>query len=499
MIVWICAVMSFLVVSTRIILRRRGLPFPPGPRELPLIGNTLDFPTSNIPRRFHNLAKQYGPLIYLNVLGQSIIIVDSYDTARELLDKRSKNYSGRPDSVMTRLAMSSDSILMLPYGKSLRHRRRIFHQTLQLTSVNTYFHPHIQHVSRDILLNLLEKPNAVSRHMSFAFVASVLSIAYGIKTSRDDNHYSNMLQETSELIETAVVPGKYLVELFPAMQHLPAWFPGTGFKKDASAALEKVLDFKRILYEEGMSLLHTKPTGDSMLSLMHQRITALEGDAAAEEEEQSKNALIETYIASLRAFFLAMAMNPDVQRQAQAELDRIIGRTRLPELHDRDSLPYINALVRELNRWHVVAPIAIPRSALEDDEYSGYCIPKGSIIIPNLWAFSRDPDVYPDPEAFNPDRFLTNGEFYAGALDPHSYIFGFGRRICPGRHLADASLFLACASILYAFNISPPLDDDGSPIKLEAKVVTDRAIANLEEFEYVVEPRWTGVADLIKS
>lgn len=130
-----------------------------------------------------------------------------------------------------------------------------------------------------------------------------------------------MLQQTSELIETAVVPGKYLVELFPALQHLPAWFPGTGFKKDASAALEKVLDFKRILYEEGMSLLvcvlnlrfgpglptstdstvsarlqHTKSTGDSMLSLMHQRITALEGYAAAEEEEQSKNALIETYI-----------------------------------------------------------------------------------------------------------------------------------------------------------------------------------------------------------
>ncbi|EIW53210.1 cytochrome P450 [Trametes versicolor FP-101664 SS1] len=475
--------MSFLVVSTRIILRRRGLPFPPGPRVLPLIGNTLDFPTSNIPLLilFALLYHTTGPLIYLNVLGQSIIIVDSYDTARELLDKRSKNYSGRPDSVMTRLAMSSDSILMLPYGKSLRHRRRIFHQTLQLSSVNTYFHPHIQHVSRDILLNLLEKPNAVSRHMSFAFVASVLSIAYGIKTSRDDNHYSNMLQQTSELIETAVVPGKYLVELFPAMQHLPAWFPGTGFKKDASAALEKVLDFKRILYEEGMSLL---PTGDSMLSLMHEQITAPEGDAAAEEEEQSKNALIETYmgeskftVASLRAFFLAMAMNPDVQRQAQAELDRVIGRTRLPELHDRDSLPYINALVRELNRWHVVAPIAIPRSALEDDEYNGYCIPKGSIIIPNLWAFSRDPDVYPDPEAFNPDRFLKDGEFFTGALDPHSYIFGFGRRICPGRHLADASLFLACASILYAFNISPPLDDDGSPIKLEAKVVTDRAIA----------------------
>lgn len=80
-----------------------------------------------------------------------------------------------------------------------------------------------------------------------------------------------------------------------------------------------------------------------------------------------------------------MAMNPDVQRQAQAELDRVIGRTRLPDLHDRDSLPYVNALLKELTRWHVIAPIAIPHTASEDDEYNGYYIPKGSIIIPNLW------------------------------------------------------------------------------------------------------------------
>lgn len=80
-----------------------------------------------------------------------------------------------------------------------------------------------------------------------------------------------------------------------------------------------------------------------------------------------------------------MAMYPDVQRQAQSELDRVIGQTRLPGFDDRDSLPYINALLKELTRWHVVAPTAIPHSALEDDEYNGYYIPKGSMIIPNLW------------------------------------------------------------------------------------------------------------------
>lgn len=110
-------------------------------------------------------------------------------------------------------------------------------------------------------------------------------------------------------------------------------------------------------------------------------------------------------------------------------------------------------------------------------------------------AMSRDPVAYPDPETFNPDRFLKDGELYAGALDPYSYIFGFGRRyavhirgylnvyanltyrVCPGRHLADASLFLTCASTLHAFNISPPLDASGNPVKLEARVETDRVIA----------------------
>ncbi|EIW58855.1 cytochrome P450 [Trametes versicolor FP-101664 SS1] len=347
-------------------------------------------------------------------------------------------------------------------------------------------------------------------------ITSVLSIGYGINISRDDQHYGNMLQQTAELIEDVVAPGKYLVELFPALQHLPAWFPGAGFKKDARAVREKVLEARKTLYEEGKNLLHTKPTGASMLAMMLQRITTLEGDAAAEEEEQSASALIETYIGefrsylmatcgsettvvSLRAFFLAMAMYPDVQRQAQAELDRIIGRTRLPDFDDRDSLPYINAVVKELTRWHVVAPMGVPHAALEDDEYNGHYIPKGSVVIVNAWAISRDPDVYPDPEMFNPARFLKDGEFTPGALDPSSYIFGFGRRICTGRHYADAALFITCASTLHAFNISPPLDNDGASMKLEAKVVTDRAIAHLKEFECVVEPRWASVADLIKS
>ncbi|OJT08570.1 O-methylsterigmatocystin oxidoreductase [Trametes pubescens] len=503
MIFWLGVILILVYV---IFLRRRkpSLPFPPGPPGLPVIGNALDIPTTNIARRLHDLAAQYGKLVYFSVLGRSIVVLDSYDTACELLDKRSRNYSDRPDSVMAKLTTFSDSNLpLISYGPRWRQHRRIFHQTLQLPTVDTAYRPNLRQVTRELLLNLLEGPQAFSRHINHAFVASVLSIGYGINIPRDDIYYGKLLHDALETLETIVVPGKYPVEVFPALQYLPSWMPGAGFKKDIGVVRENVLNARHELYDKGKSLLDSEYAGDTMIAMMLRRAASLEGAAAVDEEEQCTGALIGTYlagsdttVASVRAFFLAMAMYPDVQRKAQGELDRVVGRTRLPDFEDRNNLPYVNAIVKELTRWNVVAPMGLPHAALEDDEYNGYFIPKGSIVMVNVWAISRDPTAYPDPETFNPDRFLKDGELYAGALDPYSYIFGFGRRyavfihgflnvysnlayirVCPGRHLADASLFLTCAAILHAFSISPPLDDNGKPVKLKARVETDRVIA----------------------
>ena len=151
----------------------------------------------------------------------------------------------------------------------------------------------------------------------------------------------------------------------------------------------------------------------------------------------------------MQAFILAMVLHPDVQDKAQKELDAVIGRKRLPTFEDRPSLPYINAVVKELVRWHVVAPTGVPHAAIRDDEYNGHLIPGDTMIICNAWlviffhymcnalilcaltrSMSRDPDSFPDPERFVPERFLSSGS-QPGAtevLDPYTFIFGFGRR-----------------------------------------------------------------------
>lgn len=80
-----------------------------------------------------------------------------------------------------------------------------------------------------------------------------------------------------------------------------------------------------------------------------------------------------------------MCLNPSVQDKAQEELDRVVGKDRLPGFDDRDNLPYIEAIWKETLRWNTVAPLSIPHAAQQDDEIQGYHIPKGAIIIPNTW------------------------------------------------------------------------------------------------------------------
>ena len=90
-------------------------------------------------------------------------------------------------------------------------------------------------------------------------------------------------------------------------------------------------------------------------------------------------------MSTLIAFFLAMTLYPEVQRKAQAEVDAVVGPDRLPSFQDRDRLPYVSAICNELLRWLPVGPLGVPHRLIEDDEYNGHLLPKGSIFIVNLW------------------------------------------------------------------------------------------------------------------
>lgn len=202
----------------------------------------------------------------------------------------------------------------------------------------------------------------------------------------------------------------------------------------------------------------------------------------------------DTTVSSMHCFYLAMTLFPEAQKKAQEEIDRVIGSERLPSFEDRPSLPYVDALVKEVLRWHPVAPMGLPHVANADDVYEGMFIPKGAMLIPNIWLMMHDPETFKDPFTFNPARFL--GE--EPETDPHTLCFGFGRRICPGRELADASVYLSIAMSLAAFNIRKARDASGKEIDPEVKF-TPGIISHPAEFKCDIKPRSARAEQLVRS
>jgi len=121
------------------------------------------------------------------------------------------------------------------------------------------------------------------------------------------------------------------------------------------------------------------------------------------------------------------------KKKGQREIDDLLHYARLPEFSDRPSLLYVEAIYREVIRWMPPLPISVPHCSTEDDIYQGYFIPKGTTILANIWAMTRDEIAYPEPENFRPERFIDENGRLNG--DDSALAFGFGKRVCVGRHM----------------------------------------------------------------
>ena len=174
---------------------------------------------------------------------------------------------------------------------------------------------------------------------------------------------------------------------------------------------------------------------------------------------------------------LAMVAYPEVQERAQAELDTVVGRSRIPTFSDLPNLPYIQAMVKEVLRWRPVLPLSLPHATTEDDWYNGMFIPKGTILLTNLWQCHHDSSSYgEDAASFKPERFLDNdGKILlpgpAETREEGHSTYGFGRRICMGRHVANDSLFMYMATTLWAANFERVRDQDGQETHLDVAFV----------------------------
>ncbi|THH18493.1 hypothetical protein EW146_g2521 [Bondarzewia mesenterica] len=483
-----------------------GLPYPPGPKGRLILGNALEMPVQRPWLKFAEWSREYGDIISLNILGRRIVVISSAKTANEIFDQRSAKYSSRVSMPMIQdlqVPMGYKwSFAFMPYGEAWRQHRRAFHSYFQQREVHKIYPIQLRE-SRALLRRLLDTPEDLLSHCRLLFGATILDATYGLKvTSPEDSYVTNAERVLRSIWEAST--GTYWVNFLPVLKYVPEWFPNAGFKRKATVWREWADEFLNKPWDAVKSNLDSGTARPCFATTIMEQFP--EDDAKRSQEEaiaRGAAALAykggaDTTIAATQVFFIAMCMFPDVQKRAQEELDRVVGPDRLPEFGDREHLPYICAVVKETTRWIPVASMGVPHCSTADDVYNGYFIPKGSIVMGNAWAILHDPEQYPDPMAFKPERFLTeDGKANPEVPDPEA-AFGYGRRICPGRFLSDNSMYGVIASVLYAFTIAPPLDESGNPIQLEHKAITDLVVFPLP-FECIVKPRSEQVATLVRE
>ncbi|KAL1672543.1 cytochrome P450 [Schizophyllum commune] len=490
--------------------RRNSLSLPPGPRKLPLVGNLFDMPSSYEWKKYMEWAKEFDTdIIHLDVAGKSIVVLDSYESAIELLEKRSKVYSDRPPFPMTLDLMGMNfNFAFAPYGDRWRTRRRLLHGALHASASVKYQPLEIKgaHAFLRAMLNAGEDDlEAEPRHMTGRLI---LRLAYGLDIQKKDDPHVTDAEALLRMLTKSSIQGSYLVNSVPALKWVPEWVPGADFKRVArlwrglgNATVDK--PFREV--KESMTG-DIPPTSSFTFNCLEKGADeSVIRDAAA----TMYNGGTDTTVVTLLNFTLAMLDHPEMQRRAQAELDAVLGPLQTPEsllgqmptFEHESRLPYITALVRESSRNRPVTPVSISHaySSAEADIYKGYAIPSGSIIIPNVWSMMHNEITYPDPYAFKPERFLTaEGKLDPQVRDPATMAFGFGRRVCLGRHLAYNSVWIMIASILRVYNIQKAKDADGRPVE-PRRVWVSALTQNPEHFKCVLVPRSADAVKMIRA
>ncbi|KAJ3567140.1 hypothetical protein NP233_g6558 [Leucocoprinus birnbaumii] len=489
----LCAIVHLVYRNQQ---KRRLLPLPPGPRRWPIVKNTFAVPLTNAHVHYQELGKKFGSkILFLEALGRPMLIVNDLDMARDLLEKRSAFYSSRPSMTMiTDIVKIREWFSFMPYGDYWRVHRRMFQQHFSEKHLPYIEERAVGLIRKGLLANLLEFPDGVTEIIRKC-VYSIRLEPMGYPIQRQNDPLVNLAEETFGVMSIIASPGKYFVNIVPALQHIPDWMPGAGFKEVAKEVRRNVDKLIAEPFEATMQMMTdgTAPpcfVTETLERLKSNKDYEVQAVYAKQTAAMIFGAVSETTVTGLKSFILAMLTHPDAMRKAQQELDDVIGTDRLVDSSDIPHLPYLSAIIKETLRWNPITPMCAPHQTTEEDVYMGYYIPKGCIVFANTYAILHDEEVFPGPEEFQPERFLKDGKIRDDILDPEFVAtFGFGRRICPGARIARPLLYLVAASLLHLFDIVPALDRDGNPIKVIPQFKQAAIISEPLPFQCKMIPR----------
>ncbi|KAG8717383.1 hypothetical protein FRC08_007580 [Ceratobasidium sp. 394] len=413
---------------------------------------------------------KYGDIIQLSTPFKTVIVLNSLQAVSEVLEKQSAVTSDRPRNVMLfEMCEFGHTVAFRNHDELQRKYRRVMASSLHPAAARSYAELHTATSAfflRDIVDRLKSLSNenhiVIEPNHSVPMAASIqdaigrfiMRMTYGHVVVENDPLLA-MVKRQAEFLLTGFAR-HYWVNDIPILRYVPKWFPGAEFVRDAEYRRKQRAMVAR---EPFAAVLKDVSQGTVERPSYSSRLLEQKGGANASEEDIDLvkwtalpmfAAGSTTTVALIHSFLFTMSIRPEIATRVQAEIDAQVGRDRLPTLQDREVMRYTDAVLQEVIRCNPVFAFGLEHCASEDLEVRGCKIKKGTTIEANVWALMHEPTTYPDPDTFNPDRFLKQ----TPDTDPRRFLFGFGRRVCPGQHVANNGAFTMCAAFMSVFNIT---------------------------------------------
>ncbi|KAG8989219.1 hypothetical protein FRB90_002350 [Tulasnella sp. 427] len=335
-------------------------------------------PQTNFALTYTQWGEKYGPITWITVSGQSLLIINGYDAMSEILDKRGRKYPDRARSVMLKELVGLDFHTgLLPSGLEWKKHRSLLKNALSADTVKSEYSELLVSKALEYVRAVMDKPEDLVYSIKRAIGETICELSYGALVDDEDDSYNYVIEQNKHIEYVKRTMFGYVVDLLPALKYLPDWLPGAQFKRDAKRWRKHLMTLKETLIHgverrmlEELHKLHAETGADIGQDARIVHDTAFSFYQVASD----------TSDLTLRSFLLAMSLYPDVQAHAREEVDRIIRDGDLPSFEAQNDAPYIHAIVLECLRWNPVAPVGALLSLRYEvssvDQNTNYMMPK---------------------------------------------------------------------------------------------------------------------------
>ncbi|XP_035658632.1 cytochrome P450 2U1-like [Branchiostoma floridae] len=402
------------------------------------------------------------------------IVLSGYETIRNALVKRAEDFSSRklpPTMADIRgdetTKNAAKGVLHAAYGPHWKHQRKFALMTLRdfgfgkrslEGKVNEEGNALVQEI-----LSHNGQPFDLKIMMQNAVSNIICSIVFGGRFEYGDPEFRRLIHLLNAVVETKPSFMDRLGNILPVFRYLR--FRGNSIQEKGTKMLVTLQEFCREQIEKHRQTFDPNDIRDFIDAFLLEQQRAPEEKARENfTDKELQEVLIDLFLAgtettatTTRWALLYMMLNPDIQEKVHQEIDSVLGQSA-PSYAQRNQLPYTAATLAEVQRIKAIVPLSVPHAASRDTTLNGYNIPQEATIFINLWSVHMDPQLFPDPNTFQPERFLDQD----GNFVKHEAVipFGIGHRVCLGEQLAKMELFMLFVSLMQRFTFHLP---EGAP------------------------------------